>query len=214
LADGGAAPVLVAIGGAVAVGKSTLAAALVHELAPLRVEVVATDGFLLPNDELGRLGLLMQKGFPATYDAGALAQFLADLRATGRAEAPVYSHATYDRVPGEVRVVEGADVVIVEGVNALQPELASNVDLAVYLDADEPHVRRWYVDRFLEQIVLAESDETSFYARFVGLDDAGRRSMATSVWEAVNLVNLTEHIEPTRANAHVVLVKDEGHRFR
>jgi type I pantothenate kinase len=205
---------LVAIGGAVAVGKSTLAAALAGELAPLRVEIVATDGFLLPNDELGRLGLLMQKGFPATYDVAALARFLTDLRATGRGEAPVYSHATYDRVPGEVRVVEDADVVIVEGVNALQPDIAAHVDLAVYLDADEPLVRTWYVERFLEQIALAEADESSFYRRFVGLDGAGRRSMAESVWEAVNLVNLTDHIEPTRTNAHVVLLKGEGHRFR
>jgi type I pantothenate kinase len=204
----------VAIGGAVAVGKSTLAAALADALAPLRVEIVATDGFLLPNDELGRIGLLMQKGFPATYDVEALAQFLVDLRATGRAEAPVYSHATYDRVPGEVRVVRDADVVVVEGVNALQPDVAANVDLAVYLDADEPLVRGWYVERFLEQIAAAEDDETSFYRRFVGLDDAGRRSMAETVWEAVNLVNLTDHIAPTRANAHVVLVKGEGHRFR
>jgi type I pantothenate kinase len=203
----------VAIGGAVAVGKSTLAAALADGLAPLQVEIVATDGFLLPNDELGQIGLLMQKGFPATYDVEALAQFLVDLRATGRAEAPVYSHATYDRVPGEVRVVRDADVVIVEGVNALQPDVAANVDLAVYLDADEPLVRGWYVERFLEQIAAAEDDETSFYRRFVGLDDAGRRSMAETVWQAVNLVNLTDHIEPTRANAHVVLVKGEGHRF-
>jgi type I pantothenate kinase len=203
----------VAIGGAVAVGKSTLAAALADALAPLRVEIVATDGFLLPNDELGRIGLLMQKGFPATYDVEALAQFLVDLRATGRAEAPVYSHATYDRVPGEVRVVRDADVVVVEGVNALQPDVAANVDLAVYLDADEALVRGWYVERFLEQIAAAEDDETSFYRRFVGLDDAGRRSMAETVWEAVNLVNLTDHIAPTRANAHVVLVKGEGHRF-
>jgi type I pantothenate kinase len=191
-----------------------MASALADELAPLQVEVVATDGFLLPNDELGERGLLMQKGFPATYDVDALAQFLASLRATGRAEAPVYSHTTYDRVPDEARVVEGADVVIVEGVNALQPEIAAGVDLAVYLDADEPLVRTWFVDRFLEQTALAEADETSFYRRFVGLDDAGRRSMAETVWEAVNLVNLTEHIEPTRANAHVVVVKGEGHRFR
>jgi type I pantothenate kinase len=190
-----------------------LAAALADELAPLRTEVVATDGFLLPNHELGQLGLLMQKGFPATYDRGAIAQFLADLRAKGRAEAPVYSHATYDRVPGEVRIVDGADVVIVEGVNALQPDIATEVDLAVYLDADEPLVRSWYVDRFLEQIGLAESDGSSFYARFVALDAAGRRSMAEAVWDGVNLVNLTDHIEPTRANAHVVLVKGEGHRF-
>ena len=140
--------------------------------------------------------------------------FIEDLRAGRQASVPVYSHATYDRLPGESTVVTGVDVVIVEGVNALQPELASGADLTIYLDADEPLVRSWYVERFLEQIVAAESDATSFYRGFAGLDDEGRRAMAESVWEAVNLVNLLEHIEPTRAAAELVLVKGEGHRFR
>jgi type I pantothenate kinase len=200
----------------VAVGKSTLAASLAERLAPLRVAVVATDGFLLPNDELSARGLLARKGFPESYDADAMAAFVGELRAGRPASVPVYSHATYDRLPGEVTVVEAGevDVVIVEGVNALQPELASGADLAVYLDADEPLVRSWYVERFVEQIVLAESDETSFYRGFTSLDAAGRRAMAESVWEAVNLVNLVDHIEPTRARAHLVLVKGEGHRLR
>ena len=205
---------LVGIAGPVAVGKSTLAAALAEALAPARVEVVATDGFLLPNAELAARGLLAQKGFPASYDTDAIDAFVADLRAGRPASVPVYSHATYDRVPGEVTTVEDVDVVIIEGVNALQPELAAAIDLAVYLDADEALVRSWYVNRFLEQIVLAETDESSFYRGFVGLDDAGRRALDEQVWEGVNLVNLVEHIEPTRANAHVVAVKGEGHRFR
>lgn len=175
------------------------------------MEVVATDGFLLPNEELSRLGLQSQKGFPASYDAAAMNAFVADLRAGRAASVPVYSHATYDRVPGEVRVVHGADVVIVEGVNALQPPFAAVADLAIYLDAPEPLVRSWYVERFLDQITVAESDETSFYRGFTGLDEPGRRAMATSVWEGVNLVNLVEHISPTRAHAHLVLTKAEGH---
>ena len=203
-----------AIAGPVAVGKSTLAASLAEALATLRVAVVATDGFLLPNAELAAQGLLAHKGFPASYDAAAMVAFVADLRAGRPASVPVYSHATYDRVAGEVTHVADVDVVIIEGVNALQPELASAVDLALYLHAEEPLVRSWYVERFLEQIVAAESDETSFYRGFVGLDHEARRALAAQVWEGVNLVNLVEHIEPTRANADVVLVKGEGHRFR
>ena len=140
--------------------------------------------------------------------------FVDDLRAGRPASVPVYSHATYDRLPGEERVVADEDVVIVEGVNALQPELATGADLAIYLDADEPLVRSWYVRRFVEQVVAAETDETSFYRGFTPLDDEGRRTMAESVWEAVNLLNLVDHIEPTRARADLVLVKGEGHRFR
>jgi type I pantothenate kinase len=206
-------PALVGIAGAVAVGKSTLARRLADELSPLRIEVVATDGFLLPNAELDRLGLSMQKGFPASYDADAMTSFVGDLRAGRPAAVPVYSHAIYDRVPDEVRVIDGADVdvVIVEGVNALQPELATGLDLAIYLHADEPLVRSWYVERFVEEIVGAEADPASFYRRFVDLDEAGRRSMAVAVWQTVNLVNLVENIAPTRANADLVLTKTEGH---
>ena len=195
-------------------GKSTLAASLADGLAPLRVAVVATDGFLLPNAELSARGLLAQKGFPASYDTEAIASFVTDLRAGRPASVPVYSHATYDRVPGESTAVADVDVVIVEGVNALQPELAAAVDLAIYLHAEEPLVRTWYVARFLEQIEAAETDESSFYRGFTAMDEAGRRALAEQVWEGVNLVNLVEHIDPTRANADVVLVKGEEHRFR
>ena len=207
------APCLVGVAGAVAVGKSTFADALAATLAPLAVEVVATDGFLLPNDELATVGLLHQKGFPASYDEGAIGAFLSALREGRRGEVPVYSHVTYDRVPGEARVVEPVDVVVLEGVNALQPAVAAALDLRVYLHAEEPVVRRWYVERFLELTAAAEHDEASFYRRFVDLDDAGRRSMAEAVWEGVNLVNLTEHILATRDAADVVLTKVEDHRF-
>jgi type I pantothenate kinase len=209
----GGPPFLVGIAGAVAVGKSTLAEALRTALSPLVVEVVATDGFLRPNDELAASGRLMHKGFPDTYDESAITSFLLDLRAGRAGLVPVYSHETYDRVPGEVRSVEGADVVVVEGVNALQPVVAEHLDLRVFVDADEPLVRSWYVDRFLELTVAAEGDESSFYRRFVGLDDDGRRAMATAVWEGVNLPNLTDHILGTRSAADVVLTKVEGHRF-
>ena len=204
-------PFLVGLTGAVAVGKSTLAEALRDELTPLRVEVVATDGFLRGNDDLGAAGLLARKGFPETYDAAAMATFLSELRAGRPGPVPVYSHVTYDRVPGEVRLVADADVVVVEGVNALQPEVADALDLRVYLHAEEPLVRSWYVDRFLALTTAAETDETSFYRRFVPLDDEQRRQMAVAVWEGVNLVNLREHIEPTRARADVVLTKVAGH---
>jgi type I pantothenate kinase len=199
----------------VAVGKSTFAASLASALAPLAVEVVATDGFLRPNAELSAEGLLGQKGFPRTYDEAAMVRFLDDVRAGRRGEVPVYSHVTYDRVPGESRVVDGAavDVVVLEGVNALQPAVAAALDLRVYLDAAEPLIRSWYVERFLGLIEAAETEEASFYRGFVALDPAGRRSMAEAVWTGVNLVNLTDHIEATRAAADVVVTKVEGHRF-
>ena len=213
MADERGGAVLVGVAGAVAVGKSTFSRALHDALAPKAVAVVATDGFLLPNDELAAAGLLSRKGFPATYDGPAMAAFLTDVR-SGRAGAvPVYDHATYDRVPGAVQRIDGSavDVVVLEGVNALQPTVAAHLDLRVYLHADEPLVRAWYVERFLELIVAAETDESSFYRGFVGLDDAGRRQLAEQVWTGVNLVDLTDHILATRDHADVVVEKSAGH---
>jgi type I pantothenate kinase len=178
--------------------------------------VVATDGFLLPNDELAAAGLLSRKGFPATYDEPAMAAFLADVRAGRAGTVPVYDHASYDRVPGAVQRIDGAavDVVVLEGVNALQPAVAMHLDLRVYLHAPEPLVRSWYVERFLELIVAAETDDTSFYRGFVALDDAGRRQLADQVWTGINLVNLTDHILATRDHADVVVEKSAGHAAR
>lgn len=208
-------PFLIGVAGSVAVGKTTFARQLAERLAPgATVTVLATDCFLLPNDELARLGLGMQKGFPASYDGAAIERFLDGLDSGGGADVPVYSHAIYDRVAGAVETVPAADIVIIEGVNALQPPLVERLDLAVYLDADEADIERWFVDRFLALCAAAESDESSFYRGFVGLSPDQRVEMARSVWAAVNLVNLREHISPTRAAAHLVLRKAADHSLR
>lgn len=185
-------------------------------MAPLDVDIVATDAFLRTNDDLAAAGLLLQKGFPSTYDVAAMTSFLGDLRAGRPGRVPVYSHATYDRVPGQVRVVRPADVavVIVEGVNALQPSVAPLLDLRLYVDAEESLVRSWYVERFVGLIDAAQDDPSNFYRRFVHLDDGARRAMAVAVWEGVNLVNLTDHILATREAADVVVAKEVAHAMR
>ncbi|MEA3076355.1 MAG: type pantothenate kinase [Actinomycetota bacterium] len=214
LAAAGKRPVLVGVAGSVAVGKTTFAEQLRHALAPVNVAVLATDCFLLPNDELGRRGLGMQKGFPASYDTGEIERFLDGLDTDGTAEVPVYSHAVYDRVKGEYETIGPADVIVIEGVNALQPPLAGRLDVAVYLDAGEADIERWFVARFLDLCLAAETDDSSFYRGFVGLSPGEQARMASSVWSAINLVNLREHIAPTKAAAHVVVAKAGDHSLR
>src|SRR5215213_8255681 len=69
-------PFVIGIAGSVAVGKSTTARLLQELLSTWpdtpHVELVTTDGFLLPNAELERRGLLGRKGFPESYDRRAL----------------------------------------------------------------------------------------------------------------------------------------------
>lgn len=211
----GPGPHLIGLGGPVAVGKSTLADALSAALgsAGTRAAVVSTDAFLLPNASLEERGLLLRKGFPETYDDSAVEAFVAAIRREGRAEIPVYSHASYDIVPGRTQSVQDADVVIVEGVIATQSPLAGLADLTIYLDAGEPVVREWFVARFVELTAGARSDPSSFYAAFAGMDDGQIRSLAEATWDGINGVNLAEHIQPTRVGADVVVEKDADHRI-
>jgi type I pantothenate kinase len=210
-------PVLVGIAGGVGVGKST-AAALVREhldAAAVRVEVVCTDAFLLPNAALEARGIGMRKGFPESFDAAAFDACLTALEA-GRSgiEIPVYSHATYDRAPGEVQVLGPADVVIVEGVNALQSPVVEHLDLTVYIDADEPDMRRWFVDRFLALCEAAIADERSFYRGFAGMTREQQREIAEWTWREINAVNLHDHIAPSRRGASWVISKRRDHSIR
>ncbi|WP_293457223.1 hypothetical protein [Phenylobacterium sp.] len=199
---------LVGVTGGVAAGKSTLARRVADTLAAggAPVEIVATDGFLKPNAVLEPAGLGKKKGFPETYDTAAFHAFLADLASGRRAEIPVYSHVTYDIVPGEARAVDGAGVVIVEGINVLQtPQARERFGLSVYLDADPADAKAWYLAR-LHGIIAA--DPTSFFA---SMEPDQRDALFESAWTHLNLVNLREYIAPTAAFADVVVRKGPDH---
>lgn len=206
-------PLLFGIAGGVGVGKTTAAAELVAALRGdgVRAEQLSTDCFLHPNEVLVARGAIMEKGFPHTYDHDLASRTVAGLSHGQVEEVPVYSHATYDRLPGQRQRVGGTDVVVIEGIYTLQPAVADHLDVAVYLDAAEALLRSWFIDRFLALCRQAETDEASFYRLFVALDEAGRREQASGVWDTINGVNLREHILPTQARADLVMEKGEGH---
>jgi len=220
-------PYVIGVAGSVAVGKSTVARLLRELLARWpetpRVELVTTDGFLYPNAELERRGLMDRKGFPESYDRRALLRFLAAVKA-GRPEvrAPLYSHLIYDIVPGQHTVVQRPDVLIVEGLNVLQPARATHAgetslavsdyfDFSIYVDAREQDVRRWYVDRFLSLRATAFAQEDSYFRRYASLSDDDAIARAEQIWDAINAPNLRENILPTRGRATLVLRKGPNH---
>jgi type I pantothenate kinase len=207
------APVVVGIAGAVASGKSTLAEAVRRRAAAAgtSAHVVSTDGFLLPNAVLSTRGLLMRKGFPESYDVAGLEAFVDAVHAAATdVPVPQYSHEIYDVVPGEPMSFRSDSLVVVEGVNTLSA-LAGRLDVGVYLEADEADLERWYVDRFHELCEEAKSDERSFYRRFVAMAFDDIDALARGTWDAVNLVNLREHIAPSRVLADCVVVKGPDH---
>ena len=223
-------PYVIAVAGSVAVGKSTTARLLQTLLTAgpdnPRVDLVTTDGFLLPNAELGACGLLGRKGFPESYDRRALVRFLADVKSgRGEVSAPLYDHQSYDVVPDARQVVDRPDILVLEGLNVLQagrradgsaPEvfLSDFFDFSVYVDAAESDNRRWYVERFLALRRTAFADTSAYFHRFAGLTDEQARETALGIWAAVNGPNLRDNIAPTRSRARLVLQKAADHEVR
>ncbi|SFK71417.1 type I pantothenate kinase [Geodermatophilus ruber] len=223
-------PYVIAVAGSVAVGKSTTARLLQTLLAAgpgsPRVDLVTTDGFLLPNAALEARGLLGRKGFPESYDRRALVRFLADVKSgRGEVSAPLYDHQSYDVVPGARQVVDRPDILVLEGLNVLQagrradgraPEvfLSDFFDFSVYVDAAESDIREWYVERFLALRRTAFADTSAYFHRFASLTDEEARQTALDIWSAVNGPNLRSNIAPTRSRAGLVLQKAADHAVR
>jgi type I pantothenate kinase len=216
-------PFVIGIAGSVAVGKSTTARLLRELLSRWddtpQVELVTTDGFLWPNAELERRGLLQRKGFPESYDRRSLTRFVSQVK-SGAAEvrAPVYSHLVYDNVPGEETVVRRPDVLIVEGLNVLQPPASSAriavsdlFDFTIYVDARTADIERWYVERFLRLQRGAFADPESYFHRYASLSEPEAIERARSIWAEINGPNLEQNVLPTRARADLVLRKGADH---
>ena len=223
----GKVPFVIGLAGSVAAGKSTSARVLQALLARWpshpNVALVPTDGFLYSNTALENRSLMSRKGFPESYNLPALLNFLAEVKSgKTRVEAPVYSHVVYDVLQGHALAVENPDIVIVEGLNVLQPAILPKdgeaipfvsdfFDFSIYIDAAEELVERWYVERFLRLRQTVFRDPAAYFHRYSTLSESEARTTALSLWRTINLVNLRENILPTRQRADLILQKGEGH---
>ncbi len=225
----GRVPYILGIAGSVAVGKSTTARVLRALLARWpdhpRVDLITTDGFLYPNAELERRGLMNRKGFPESFDTARLLNFLHEVK-SGKAnvEAPVYSHFHYDIIPGQTAVIDRPDILIVEGLNVLQPArmpkdgeaipfVSDFFNFSIYMDANASVIENWYVTRFMRLRTTAFRDPAAYFHRYAKLTPDEARAQALEIWRSINLKNLEENILPTRQRARLILRKGAEHRI-
>ena len=223
-------PYVVGVAGSVAAGKSTVSRVLQALISRWpgnpRAELVSTDGFLYPNRILRSRGLMDRKGFPESYDLPLLLRFLADVKSgSAEASAPIHSHLTYDILPDRVQAVGRPDVLIVEGLNMLEaglPEpsdghrvfVSDYVDFSIYVDAEERHVKEWYLDRFLRLREEAVGDDSAHFHRFASLSVEEAKEAALRVWDEIDHPNLKENIEPTKDRARLILEKGPDHSVK
>ncbi len=223
-------PYVIGVAGSVAVGKSTSARILRRLLSRWpshpKVDLVTTDGFLMPNTVLQREGLMNRKGFPESYDLQRILRFMADIKSGEQdVEAPLYSHLTYDVLPDKTQVVDQPDILIIEGINVLQtgrpprdgrgiPNTSDFFDFSIFIDADEADLKDWYIERFFTLKNGAFQDAQSYFHRYAALTDDEAKTTATRIWSSINLLNLRENILPTRPRADLVLRKGADHKVR
>ena len=166
---------------------------------------------------------MARKGFPESYDRRALLQFVMDVKSGAeRVEAPVYSHLDYNIVPGRTIVVERPDILIMEGLNVLQPARAEHdpglslavsdfFDFSVFVDAEESLIKTWFLERFMTLRQTAFQDERSFFRMFTAMSEHDARNWGSQVWDTINGPNLRQNIAPTRDRATAILVKGANH---
>lgn len=220
-------PYIIGVAGSVAIGKSTTSRVLKALLSRWpdhpRVTVVTTDGFLYPNHVLEQQGIMNRKGFPESYDLNALLQFLVEVKSGNHnVKAPLYSHKFYDVIPNEFISVDQPDILILEGLNILQPgisKLGKQADLfvsdffdfSIFVDAEIDVIKQWYIERVVKFSQSTFRDPAVYFHYLSKMQPAKVYQFAEKVWHEINEVNLFQNILPSRERAQLILKKSRDH---
>lgn len=174
---------LVAIAGAPASGKSTIA----DDLAPLipNARVVPMDGFHLDNDVLDARGLRLRKGAPQTFDVEGFISLILSLKTQNSVSYPLFNRELDRAIPDAGAIGPEVETVLVEGNYLLLKHggwqgLKPRWDLSVYLDVPLLELERRLIARWSS---LGLSDEET-NAKTYGNDLLNAKTVAEDSFEA------------------------------
>lgn len=214
-------PFIIGVAGSVAVGKSTSSRLLQALLSRWphhpRVEIITTDGFLLPNLELEKKKLMHRKGFPESYDVTALIAVLQKIKSGEQViKTPIYSHHAYDVIKGAFDVIQKPDIIILEGLNILQTHAATIsvsdfLDFSIYVDAETALIKQWYIERVKKFWQGSFKDERSYFHYLTKLNSEEITKFAEKIWREINEENLIQNILPYKYRAKLILKKGQDH---
>lgn len=223
-------PYIVGIAGSVAVGKSTTARILKKLISAwypgLNVYIVTTDGFLFPNAELIKRGIIERKGFPESYDLKSMIRFLYRLKSgVKEISIPQYSHLKYDITEEKLNIYD-PHIIIFEGLNVLQTHMDRIIDnshdmmvsdffdFSIYVDAEEKIIKTWFNERFLKLMETAFKNPESYFKKYATISREKALEISSSIWDNINGLNLRMNIERTKYHADLILKKIEDHRVK
>ncbi len=223
-------PYIVGIAGSVAVGKSTTARILKKLISSwypgLNVYIVTTDGFLFPNAELIKRGIIERKGFPESYDLKSMIRFLYRLKSgVKEISIPQYSHLKYDITEEKLNIYD-PHIIIFEGLNVLQTHMDRIIDnshdmmvsdffdFSIYVDAEEKIIKTWFNERFLKLMETAFKNPESYFTKYATISREKALEISSSIWDNINGLNLRMNIERTKYHADLILKKIEDHRVK
>jgi type I pantothenate kinase len=136
------------------------------------------------------------------------------------------SREDWARLPADASfTLSEDDVLVVEGLNMLQAGLqepseghmvfvSDYCDFSIYVDAQEEHIKEWYLERFLRLREEALEDSTAYFHRFAELSVEQATDLAMRVWDEIDHPNLKENIEPTKDRARLILEKNQDHSVK
>lgn len=154
---------VVAISGAPASGKSTLAAEVVAALreAGVHSQLVPMDGFHLDNRILSDRGILDRKGSPPSFDVIGLLRLVQVLGASQELYYPIFDRDRDLSVAGAGHIAPECDTIVIEGNYLLMDapiwrDMARYWDLSIHLSCDEAELEARLIQRWVDHGLAPE----------------------------------------------------------